>query len=90
MNRTIVIAIISLILGLLIGVFLSGSLNLTGNVVEDKDYTYTTAVCNIDNECIDVTISCQNGRVTDIVPLLFVVKHPKNWTDIRGNVTAFC
>lgn len=91
MNRRLLIALaLTLIAGMLLGLLLSNGIYSTGNVIQEGFYSYTTAVCTPENECLDIVIGCENGRVISLEPLLFVVRHPSNWTDIRGNVSSFC
>ena len=59
---------------------------LTGGVVQElNEYSWTKALCNLDNECIDVVIYCKDGNAVRIEPLLYGVQHPANWSDPRGN-----
>ena len=53
----------------------------------DKIYSHTRAICNLHNECLDVIIYCEDGRVTDIEPISDIVQQELNWSDPRGNLT---
>lgn len=48
-----------------------------------SNYSYTKAICNSKNNCIDVLIECKDGKVTYIEPLSDIVKLHENWKDDR-------
>lgn len=71
---------------------------LTGSAVTDIENTdeqdsnsnknisishYTKAICNSNNECIDVKISCQGNKLIGLEPVSELVKYEANWTDPR-------
>ncbi len=92
-NKTIIVTIAALIVGLLIGLTIDNFI-LTGEVTAEidisKDYTYTTAICNSDNECIDVLVTCEQGKVTDLIPTTDLVQFGASWQDIREKADSFC
>ncbi len=47
-------------------------------------YTLTKAHCNNNNECIDLTITCEDDKVIDIAFSSGLVQLPNNWTDPRS------
>jgi len=55
-----------------------------------KDYSYTTAICNSDNECIDIIITCKNNSVSKIEPSSDLLKLPEDWQDIRQKNSSYC
>ena len=57
----------------------------TGRVVGniEENYNYTKAICNSNNECIDVLVECENGEVKSLKPVSDVVKFGKDWKDFR-------
>ncbi len=55
-----------------------------------KNYTWTTAICNLKKECIDVTIHCENGKVKSIIPSSKLIKNHDSWIDPRGDKIEFC
>lgn len=65
---------------------------LTGRVTEDisKNYTYTRAICSNKNQCIDILVTCENGRVKSLEPVSNLVKHDQNWKDPRQKLEEFC
>lgn len=88
MNKIYIIFGILIVIAFIFGLFLS-RINLTGNVVaEAENYTWTKAVCNSENWCMDVAITCQNGNVAKIEPVDSLIKNKENWTDIRGNLSS--
>ena len=78
------IVILSFVFGLLLG-----NIVLTGMAVSEEEYSWTRAICNSDNECIDVLIECNKGNVVNITPLSGFVYHEDNWRDPR-NETGYC
>lgn len=64
------------LLGILIGFFFS-RLSVQSNVIREFDYTYTRAVCN-NGLCIDVEITCSDGKVREIKPVskLIEIENP--------------
>jgi hypothetical protein len=92
MNKIAMVAGLLLIGGLL-GFFVN-RFALTGNAISDTtqsgNYSWTKAICNSGNECIDAVISCSNGKVVKIEPLLYKVNQGENWTDPRQNLDEFC
>jgi len=59
---------------------------ITGKVTTEipEIYTLTKAHCNNNNECIDLTIACEDDKVIDIVFSSGLVQLPDNWTDPRS------
>ena len=86
-----------LIIILLIFVFLAGffldRFVFTGRVVEVIDvnnkYTYTKAICK-ENKCVDVLITCEDGKVVGMEPVSDFVEHPEEWIDLRNLSESFC
>jgi hypothetical protein len=75
----------------LAGYFTSRGFNFTGNaVLNQEEYSWTKAVCNSDNECIDLVIHCKNSRVIRIEPIFYKVSHPANWSDFRLDRYVYC
>ena len=92
MNWKIIIYLVLLVLAFVLGL-LFGKIVITGNVVNEAgfvDQTLTKAVCNEKNECVDLKISCENGRVVDLDLVSDVVKFGKGWEDPRGGLGSFC
>jgi hypothetical protein len=90
MKKWVVIGLFAFVVGFAIGIFLFGG-GITGRAVEDieKNYSYTTAVCNDYNQCIDVLIECEQGKVKKIVPVSELVEFEDDWEDVRGD-GEFC
>lgn len=65
---------------------------ITGNAVSEEsgNYTWTTAVCNDKNECIDVLIECSEGQVMGISPVSNLTAFDENWTDPRNVNIRYC
>ena len=88
MNKIILIVIIlaSFSLGILLD-----KLVLTGQVIqtqEQKLNTFTTAVCNSQNQCADVLVTCQN-KIPIKVELVSntIINLPEDWQDPRTNIS---
>jgi len=75
-NRFVIIILI-IILAFLFGLFFS-KIVFTGNVVSGQ-YTWTKAICG-NYGCLDVEITCLNGRAVKMVPV-------SNMQDIVFNVS---
>jgi len=91
MNKTILLILITFILGFLTS-FIITKPTPTGQVIEEphRDYTYTTAICNQSNNCIDVLVECSGGNVIGLKPSSELVKQSENWEDFRNNNREFC
>lgn len=63
----------------------------TGKVVDEieKNYTYTRAVCNSDNECIDLEIRCKNGEVMELRPASELIDYEYIEPN-ANNSSSFC
>ena len=80
---------IAFFIGLVVGnVLVSGG--ITGNVVSinqvDNNYTWTSAICDGENKCIDVLIECENGSVKNLQPMSDFVEFSEDWKDPRNDV----
>ena len=79
------IAIIGIIIVL---VFLAGMLVQSGSLttraiqeVEPQEETTTMALCNSQDECIDVKITSLDGKILKIEPASVTRKFPAGWYD---------
>jgi len=91
MGKLIILLIVAIfVVGLVLG-FAASNFVFTGEVVGDvsDDYTYTTAICNLDNDCIDVLVSCSNGGVAGLEPVSELVEFGEEWEDAREK-EGFC
>lgn len=90
-SKLLIFALI--VLALAIG-FLLGKISFTGNVVSEQtsnSYTWTTAICDSENKCFDVMISCENGKVVNMEPISGMVTFDSSWQDPRGNTSkGYC
>ncbi len=89
----IVLVIVALIVGILIGKYaFNGS--LTGSVVSNaennRSYSWTTAICDDKNRCVDVLIECENGNVKNLTPVSDLNEFSDNWTDPRSGKLNYC
>ena len=69
------------------------SSSATGNVVADTHsgtYTWTTAVCNDRQQCIDVRVTCEDGMVTSLTPVSDLHQFSEVWEDPRVHKQVFC
>ncbi len=72
MKSSIIVLLIGIfILGLLVGIGISKiEFGVTGKAIENVgNYTYTRAICSADNRCIDVFVSCSEGKAIEIRPV---------------------
>ncbi len=90
----IVFAVLIFVSGVLVGKFLFDFQgNVTGNVIsenENNSYSWTTAVCNEKNECVDVIIKCDKGNVIEITPASELKNFDGNWSDRRNEKKEYC
>ena len=83
------------VLGILIGFFANKltfeNPSITGQVINSQNqYSYTTAICNEENECIDVLVECSNGQVVSLTPTSEIIKLNEEWKDFRDKEESFC
>lgn len=79
MERKTIIFILIVIMAFLLGLFLSNMVFTGKTITEDEqknleEYTWTKAICNSKNECIDVLITCENNQVKKIEPISKLMK----------------
>ena len=76
------------ILAILVVTFFLGFLqaNITGNSIKsDFDYSYTKAICDGKNLCMDYEIKCKNNKSISVSPITgSVVQFPESWKDPRN------
>jgi len=92
MRKIIIVSSLLVIILILIGIITItlSSGNITGEIIEDYQYTYTTAICNGSNFCQDYKIGCNNEEIISTSAITgAVVQKPDNWKDSRNN-TEFC
>jgi hypothetical protein len=91
-NRAVRLLLLGIIF--LFGVFLGvlvGKGRLTGNAIDiGENYSYTTAICNVDKQCIDIEVFCSNGQLEKLEPISELVQFDEHWVDPRENKTSFC
>ena len=78
-----------IVLGLIIGIYID-ELNFTGKAIVENKYSWTKAICNDNNECIDIRIECENGDVKSIRPISDLKKFELNWSDPRLDDRELC
>jgi len=95
--KIISLLIILLVLTIFGSIYFSYFLsNITGKAVteiEDSqplNYSYTTAVCNPNKECIDLHITCSNKTLVKLEPVSGLLKMPDNWQDPRSESKDYC
>ena len=70
-----------------------GQGTVTGNVVDqvsEKTYSWTTAVCNDQHQCIDMLIQCEQGKVVSMVPVSNLTQFSEVWNDPRDEDIVLC
>lgn len=90
MNKTLIIFISTLLVGIIIGLSINSILPTGQAISNPKGYSYTTAICNTQNECIDILVTCDNNQVISIKPSSDLIKFDKDWQDIRDSVENYC
>ena len=86
----ILLIVLAFVFGFLFNNFITNG-NLTGKVIQEDKYSWTKAICNQNNECVDVLIYCENSNVAKIEPSSdYIVKHSENWTDPRNDSEKLC
>ena len=91
MIKKTIIVIVLIILAFLAGLSFDRFVLTGQTIVEiEEDYTWTTAICNSQNECIDVLVECENGDVKGLEPVSDLKKFDENWEDIRGETGELC
>jgi hypothetical protein len=98
--KTIYTILISFVIGAAISfslTFFSSNLSpdptITGQVILEQptsQYTYTTAICNDNNECIDVLVECINGNVISLTPSSDLLDLGPEFDDFREKQDQFC
>ena len=88
MKLLILAGILILIFGIFIGMKVNNA-GITGKAVELGEYSYTKAICNAKNECIDVLVNCENGEAVKIEPISELKKFDEDWEDFREE-EGFC
>jgi len=92
MERKLIVIIALLIaLSFLVGFFVN-KISFTGRVIQEQQlapeqYYWTKAICNPNNECIDVKVVCENGIAKSVEPVSQIIQHNADWQDPRGNLS---
>lgn len=82
MKKSTIFLLWIILLGITITTFVVAS--PSGNYVKNNDMLmWTKAICNEENYCIDVQITCKEGNVSDIKPISKGVYFQKQWKDPR-------
>jgi hypothetical protein len=89
MKKSLAILLISFVIGFSIG-FLISNPTITGQSIFNNKYTYTTAICDQENKCIDVLIKCENNQVTELTPITNLIDLGSDWKDFRPEKESFC
>ena len=91
-NKVILIIVLVAVSAFLLGFFTS--YRISGEAVkveEDNHYSWTSAICNEKNECIDILIYCNNGYVEKMTPVSNLIKFNISWIDERDlNNSGYC
>jgi hypothetical protein len=79
--RKSTIFLFSILLGIVLILIIVNAVKTEPGVVPIS--MWTKAICNEENYCIDVQITCGENEVIDIKPTGEEVNHPKDWIDPR-------
>ncbi len=85
--RYVLLVFFLIIASFLLGLFLK-DIVLTGKVIEENNkgnYTWTKAICNEENKCIDVLVECSDGKVISMSPASDLKDFDDGWKDPRGD-----
>lgn len=66
---------------------------VTGQVIVEvnkSSYSWTTAICNDNKECIDVLVECENGSVAGLKPVSDIKEFSQSWEDPRIVQGKYC
>ena len=65
---------------------------ITGNVIQEaqRSYTWTTALCTDTHECIDVEVTCADGKTVAVKPLSALHAFGDDWEDPRSGKQILC
>lgn len=88
--KTLYLIALSFVLGFLLGFAIFFRPAITGLAIESKEYSYTTAICNQENKCIDVLIKCESGNVISLTPVSNLVDLGPDFEDFREKGNNFC
>jgi hypothetical protein len=91
------ILIFSFIVGVLIQGYALKSFSFSGlaianvdeNIERSRNYSWTKAICDNENKCIDVMIECRDGSVVSIEPVSELIDNGLDWVDPR-NEDVYC
>lgn len=90
MDERKIIVILSVLLIVLFGLIIStmsNALVLTGSVIANPYYSYTTAICDRDNFCEDYLVECRGNEIISFRGTGYAVQFPKDWKDLRDSKT---
>ncbi len=85
----ILLVIVLILLGFVSGLYVD-DIRFTGKTVIENKHAWTKAICNENNECIDILIECENGNVKSITPVSDLKRFDVNWIDIRNKTGKLC
>lgn len=90
---TVIVVVVALIVGILVGKYVFNG-SLTGSAVSsnenNRSYSWTTAICDDENRCMDVLIECENGSVKSLKPVSDLREFADNWSDSRKGKLNYC
>ena len=75
------IFLLSIIAGIVLIFIIVNAIKTEPKVIPTS--TWTKAICNEDNYCLDVQITCGENRVIDIKPTGQAAYFPEDWEDHR-------
>ena len=82
-----------LLLSILLGIILFFiAINLVKTEQNIPTSTWTKAICNEENYCLDVQITCSEDRIIDVKPMGEGTYFPDDWEDPRpiGMIERWC
>lgn len=92
--KKLVIVILLIGIAFLLGFVLFREYSVTGKAVDSSfegNYSWTKAICNDKNQCIDVVIYCSGDKVVKIEPKSDLVNYSESWEHPnRDSIGEFC
>lgn len=82
MKKTLILSLIAIMIILFIITALVGAFPFIA-YNSNPITTWTKAICNEDNYCLDTQITCQGDKIVDIKPVTEGIYFSKGWTDPR-------
>ena len=88
MKKSIILSITFCIISI-ISLLTINNLLITAQAIKTNEYSYTTAVCNSNRECVDFLVECEDEKVISTTKISEMIKMSDEWKDTRSKQN-FC